>query len=333
MTIDLPEDVLAVLREFRTAEFTTLGRDGAPSTWPLAARWDAADGRFLITTSIGYPQKAFNVRRNPRVGLLFSDPTGSGLQTAPAVLVQGDALCEDRVITSVNEARDYWRDSIFRRQPLSRFYGRLPLTRWLMDWYYMRLFIYVRPRRILWWPAGDFSRAPEQLTLDAGGGAAAAATGAGGRLPLNAGLDGDLRRWLPKFASAVLTTVDPDGYPSSVRVKPALTAEASVLDIGSLPASAAEGRAWLLWHKHDESLWGLQNLGTAGWLSAAGGRGRFEAARFTAGLGALSEFQSLASCRRHANAYLQKRNMARPAVAWEEIAVLWKEVMTSNMTP
>jgi len=31
-----------------------------------------------------------------------------------------------------------------------------------MDWYYMRLYIFVHPRRVLWWPKGDFGRAPEE---------------------------------------------------------------------------------------------------------------------------------------------------------------------------
>jgi hypothetical protein len=39
---------------------------------------------LLITTSIAFPQKAFNIRRDARVALLFSDPTGSGLNRAPA---------------------------------------------------------------------------------------------------------------------------------------------------------------------------------------------------------------------------------------------------------
>ena len=53
--------------------------------------------RFTITTSIVLAQKAFNVRRNPRVSLLFSDPTVSGLDNPPAVLVQGDAEPTDEI--------------------------------------------------------------------------------------------------------------------------------------------------------------------------------------------------------------------------------------------
>ncbi len=81
-TIDLPPEVEAVFLEFRTCEMSTLARDGAPITWPTLPFWRPHEGRFLITTSIGLPHKAFNVRRNPRVALLFSDPTASGLPQA-----------------------------------------------------------------------------------------------------------------------------------------------------------------------------------------------------------------------------------------------------------
>jgi hypothetical protein len=81
-TIDLPPEVETVFREFRTCEMSTLARDGAPITWPTLPFWRPREGRFPITTSIGLPHKAFNVRRNPRVALLFSDPTASGLPQA-----------------------------------------------------------------------------------------------------------------------------------------------------------------------------------------------------------------------------------------------------------
>lgn len=45
------------------------------------------DGRFLLCTSIGLPQKVFNIRRNPKVSLLFSEPTGSDVTVPDAVLI------------------------------------------------------------------------------------------------------------------------------------------------------------------------------------------------------------------------------------------------------
>jgi hypothetical protein len=163
--VGLPQGVEEVFRRFRTCEFSTLGRDGTPVTWPLVALWRPEEGRFVLTTSIGLPQKAFNIRRDPRVSLLFSDPTASGLENPPAVLVQGEAEAPDSIETSPYRLREYW-SRLFEIQPAGKVYGANRLTRYLMDWYYMRLYISVRPRRVLFWPNGDFTQAPVEAEAD-----------------------------------------------------------------------------------------------------------------------------------------------------------------------
>ncbi len=161
----VPAEVAQVFREFRTAEVATLGKDGTPLAWPLAVLYQPEKGRFLTTTSIGLPQKAFNIRREPKVSLLFSDHTASGLENPPAALVQGEALVEDDVRTSPTGFEEYWK-RLFERQPAGKMYGANALARYLMDWYYMRLYIYVRPSRILWWPGADFGQKPNELEVD-----------------------------------------------------------------------------------------------------------------------------------------------------------------------
>jgi len=168
MPLLLPDEVVATLREFRTCELTTVGRDGYPSTWPTSASFEPEHGRFVLTTSIAFPQKALNIRRNPRVSMLYSDPTASGLEAPAAVLVQGDADCPDEIHASVRGLERYWRDTIFRRQPATDPLGRNPFTRMMMDWYFMRLQIVVTPRIVRWWPAGDFAREPRRLDVGAG---------------------------------------------------------------------------------------------------------------------------------------------------------------------
>jgi hypothetical protein len=124
-----------------------------------------SDGRFLATTSIGFPQKAFNIRRNPKVGMLFSEPTGSGIAEPGAVLIQGDATCEDRIITDVADPDlAELMLTVSRRQPASGFWSSW-VGRRLMWPYYLRLLIYVEPRRALYWPTRDFTSAPEELDL------------------------------------------------------------------------------------------------------------------------------------------------------------------------
>lgn len=161
----LPPEVEAVIREFRVCEFSTMAKDGTPLTWPLAALYQPEQNRFLLTTSIGLPQKAFNIRRNRRVSLLFSDPTGSGLKNPPAVLVQGDAVAPDEIVTAVDGIEDYWRESIFSRQPASEMISGNGLMRKLMDWYYMRILISVTPTALFWWPQGDFTQSAQQVEV------------------------------------------------------------------------------------------------------------------------------------------------------------------------
>ena len=162
----LPPPVVAVIHEFRVCEFSTLAKDGTPITWPLAARYLPGQSRFFLTTSIGFNQKTLHIRRNPHVSLLFSDPTGSGLENPSSVLVQGDAVVSDEVVTDVyGVAEDYWRDSIFRRQPATEFISGNFLMRKFMDWYYMRLLIFVTPRVFFWWPNSDFTQRVQKFEV------------------------------------------------------------------------------------------------------------------------------------------------------------------------
>jgi hypothetical protein len=121
--------------------------------------WRAETGQFMTTTSIGLPDKALNIRRNPRVSLLFSDPTGSGLFDPPAVLVQGDAVAPDEIKTSIGGFENEIT-LVYRRQPAGTMYTSNPAMRWFSDWYFMRLEITITPRRILWWEHGDVSSTP-----------------------------------------------------------------------------------------------------------------------------------------------------------------------------
>ena len=156
---------LDIIHNYFTCEFTTLARDGSPQTWPVSPRL-LADGRLLITTSIGLPQKALNVRRNPKVSLLFSEPTGSGIKQPGAVLIQGDATSEDRILTDPLSDPEFaaLAETVSTRQPAGALW-----TTWLgrrLWWsYYMRLLIHVTPRRALFWPTRDFTSSPEELDL------------------------------------------------------------------------------------------------------------------------------------------------------------------------
>jgi len=148
-----------------TCEFTTLSRDGSPVTWPVTPRL-LDDGRFLLTTSIGLPQKAFNIRRNAKVSMLFSEPKGSGVAEPGAVLIQGDATAEDRIVTDVSSDKEFvaLAETLAVRQPAGALWSSW-LGKRLWWSYYMRILIYVTPRRALFWPNRDFSASPEEIDL------------------------------------------------------------------------------------------------------------------------------------------------------------------------
>lgn len=159
----LPTPVSEVLSGFLCCELTTLTADGAPVTWPAVALYLPDRGQLVLSTSIGFPVKALNLRRDPRVSLLFSDPTGSGLSDPPHVLVQGRAHVSDDVLTWGGDLTAHWA-RVNTLQPMSRYFTRTPLVRWFMGFYYQRLLIHVTPDRIRWWPTADATTTPRKIT-------------------------------------------------------------------------------------------------------------------------------------------------------------------------
>jgi hypothetical protein len=159
------DEAVAIVRNYLTCEFTTVFRDGMPQTWPVSAML-MQDGRLMLCTSIGFPQKVFNVRRNHKVSLLFSEPLGSGLSGSGAVLICGDAAADNKVISDMTATPELAAlvRTIFERQPsstlMSSFVGRR------MFWpYYLRLTIYVTPARAWYWPTKDFATEPKALDV------------------------------------------------------------------------------------------------------------------------------------------------------------------------
>jgi hypothetical protein len=159
----LPPDVEAVFRHFFTCETTTINKQGQPLTWPNLPYYDEPNGRLIITASIAFPVKTYNARRNPKVALLLSDPTGSGLTDPPAVLVQGDATVEE-LTGDPPWTYEMYKESV-RRQPSARQYAGNRLARRLFLFYFQRIGVFVQPRRILAWPHRDFSRPPTEVEV------------------------------------------------------------------------------------------------------------------------------------------------------------------------
>lgn len=297
-----------VLASYRTCELATVPRSGTPVTWPAVCWFDRAAGRIVLTTSIGLPRKAFNLRRDPRVALLFSDPTGSGRSDLPQVLVQGTAVCPDEIRTSPQGLETYWRD-LWRHQPGSKGYGKTPVDRWLFDFYYMRLVITVTPTSVT-------TRPPLLRTAPL----------VAPRLPRrDPSPFAQVARRLPAHTDAVLATISGDAPPVLRRVRPSADPATGALVLhGTEPVdTAGVTSANLLLHGHDEQLAGLRQLGLVGTLDGTSGSVLLRPTRVLAGAGAeastpLALARTLRRLRRTTQRYLDHRGLARPVIAWEE---------------
>jgi hypothetical protein len=297
-------DVSRVIGQYRTCELATVGRSGTPIAWPAVTLYRPDEGTFVITTSIGLPQKAYNVRRNPKVALLFSDPTGSGLSGMPEVLVQGVATCPDAVVATPAGLEEYWT-RVFKRQPLGRLYGSNALGRWLMSWYYQRLVITVAVTEV--------HTRPSLSTSD----------------PLTAAITGRTHndaftvavRQLPGYRSAVLATVDEHNAPYLLRVRPEVDSDSGtfLLDVppGAQPRS---GPASMLCHSHDAKLWSLRSFIVVGHLEERDGRWALTCHRYVPGMSRnpLRAVAMVRRCRRTSRDYLQRRQLSTLSVMWNE---------------
>ena len=288
-----------VLDAHFTCEFATLGRDGTPLTWPTAVLAQP-DGTLLVTTSIAFPHKALNVRRDGRVALLFSDPTGSGLTDAPQVFVSGHASCADEIVTSTTGLEEYW-GRLFKRQPSSKLYVKIPINK-LMDWYYFRLLITVEPDDVvIREPITGIAAEPGTGSTDDGG-----------------LLGADI---LGRFPTAVLGAVDAAGAPLLMRTT--VTAVAEGFEVRAEPdAAVVAGPASLLVHRHDEKLSAAYTALVPGRLSELGeGRWLLVPDRVVEpiGTGLVTDALRLSrEARRATNRYLDRRGLKRPRVPWDE---------------
>jgi Pyridoxamine 5'-phosphate oxidase len=254
VTKTLPADVQQVFERFITTEYTTVAPSGQPITWPVTPYYRAGGGAIDITTGLGYPKKADDAERNPQVALLFSDPTGSGIDDPCAVLVQGTAQV-DYADLDANRER-YWRESA-EKLPATKEMHPPSFMRGLFDWYYMRLYIYVRPERVFVWSCGDFSAEPtlydshleEVRSRHSAEPPVELPTPEGGSAAWDDRMD-ELGR---RHNTAVLSVVGPDGFPMSTRLQIEPDRGGNRVRLGDMPEwmPAAPTRACLTAHEHD----------------------------------------------------------------------------------
>lgn len=277
-----PPEVLPVFQRFLTCEYATLTRAGAPITQPLTP-YPGEDGRTLdVSTGLTYPAKAERVRRNPRVCMLFSDPTGSRQKAAPVVLVYGLAAVDDHDLQANTDR--YLRLSL---RKLPAFYRQLP---WFMlrqqTWYWARIWIHTMPVRILWWPEGRVDEPPRRWDAPYTSKAPPSDPAPPGKTP--PAWQPPRADWHERATYAVrhlgapaLTVVDREGFPVPFRASRVVpTEEGFELELPAGRPSPVAGPACLTFHRHDRRFASEENATFTGSVTASGfGTARFAAQR------------------------------------------------------
>jgi hypothetical protein len=253
MTSSLPAEVRDVFERFITTEYVTVDSKQRPIVWPVIPYYKQGGQTIDVTTGIGYPKKAEDARRNPRVALLFSDPTGSAVESGIRVLVQGTADVDDQDLAA---NRDRYRREALQKLPGTESQMPPKALERMFSWYFERVYVKVRPERVFVWPDGNTERTPqvldshleevrsghieepEQPRASAEGGAKA--------------WDERIEELGEKHPTAVLGWVAPDGFPIAVRVPIELDRRERKVAIGGEPKGVplAPGRACLTAHAH-----------------------------------------------------------------------------------
>src|SRR5438445_7224377 len=139
----------------------------------------------------------------------------------------------------------------------------------------------------------------------------------------------EIRRYLRKYPSAVLTGLDAGGRPFSIRCRPEVDEAAQVLRI-AVPATAdlVAGPAGILCHSHNLFLWNLRSFLVRGAIEPADGAWLFRPRRFVPGIGVgglLGMIRFATSKRSTAQHYLDRRGLPRPQIPWAQLRAIQAE--------
>jgi hypothetical protein len=269
MTSTLPQEARAAFERFITCELTTVDAKKQPITWPVTPYYRQGGPTIDVTTGLGYPKKADDARRHPRVALLFSDPNGSGIDSGIRVLVQGTAEIDDADLKA--NAERYVEESSAKLPATRKMHPPRPL-RSAFNFYYARIYINVRPERIFLWRDGDPAGEPEvhdsHLEEVRSGHIEEPPTDHGRPRGGEPAWDERMEE-LANHETGVLSWLAPDGFPIAVRVPFSVDAESRSLSIDLDPAGLPllEGRACLTVHRHAPDFTWQRNFQIRGDLS------------------------------------------------------------------
>jgi hypothetical protein len=266
MTSTLPQEVRDAFERFITCELTTVDARRQPITWPVTPYYVQGGPTIDVSTGLGYPKKADDARAHPSVSLLFSDPTGSGVESGARVLVQGTATIDDEDLKA--NADRYMRESSIKLPATRKMHPPKPV-RGLFNWYYARIYIKVRPERVFVWASGDPAEEPAihgaHLEEVRSGHTEEPPEQHGGPAGGSPAWD-ERMAFLSEHETGVLSWLGPDGFPISVRVPFSADRSRGEIPIEADPAGlpVLEGRACLTVHRHAPDFTWQRNMQVRG---------------------------------------------------------------------
>jgi pyridoxamine 5'-phosphate oxidase-like protein len=269
MTSTLPQEVREAFDRFVTCEFTTVDASKQPITWPVTPYYRQGASTIDVTTGLGYPKKADDAARHPSVALLFSDSTGSGIDSGIRVLVHGTATIDDEDLEANTDR--YFRESVQKLPSTKKMHPPKPLRR-LLNWYYARIYIQVRPERVFVWQGGDVTAEPQLLGTHLeevrSGHSEEPVEDHGEADRGGVAWDGRMEQ-LGSHDTGVLSWLGPDGFPIAVRVPFRLNLADRAIEIEAEPVGLPlmPGRACLTVHRHAPDFSWQRNMQVRGNLS------------------------------------------------------------------
>lgn len=296
-----------------TCEYASLTKSGTPVTVPTTP-YLGPSGTIDVSTGLTYPAKAERARRNPRVCLLFADPLGEGMRTAPVALVQGHAAVRDLDLQANTDR--YTRLSQTKLPDATKGQPKVLLKQ--MKFYYARIWIEITPLRILWWSDRSTAETPEQWRAPEGTLKPDSDPAPPGSAP-PAWRDPPTdwrpvaRRALSDLPLADLTTVDDKGVPFCipVRTTAGLQGDAVTLEVGAGVPGVLAGPACLTLHGHPERFTGQENHTFVGALELGEGTSRFRVHR------ALADWSLVGNRAKTAGSFLRARRTLTPRLKAE----------------
>ncbi|MGO8950791.1 MAG: hypothetical protein ACLQUY_24690 [Ktedonobacterales bacterium] len=151
----LPDWMYHAIEESFTCQFASTTARDIPVALPVFLNHFDPDTGTLIISSPVVMKRVENVRRHPKVAILFS-PAGTGsAEPKHVLLVQGLAEVDD---TNLELGWKRYFAGWARRQPSAR--ESLPRMEQVIPGYTKRAVIRVRPTRILGWPDGNVQQSP-----------------------------------------------------------------------------------------------------------------------------------------------------------------------------